>query len=47
MEITAQTCVLQIPMVSVVDVYVVVHRVIIFTDVCIPPSKQKVKNIHE
>lgn len=47
MEITVQTCVLKKPMVPVVDIYAVVHRVIIFMDAWIPPSIQKVRNIHE
>lgn len=45
MEITAQTCVPQILSVLVVGRYVVVHRVIIFTDVCLPPSLKKVRYI--
>lgn len=45
MEITAKTCVLQILTVLVVEYYAVAHRVIIFTDVRLPPTIQKVRHI--
>lgn len=44
MEITAQTCVLQILTVLVVDNYAVAHRVIIFTAAHYPHSVQLVRN---